>query len=661
MLGNDIGVCKAITANGIWNFHLVDRIVCSGVILTDFVPTVGEVSLAEALAFMKAAGGASVNVIVVSMDWFQMAGLQNLLPNYFKTDGNRSIDNFNHRPNEVQYVMDLLQEKIEGLLKEESMVNSYRIMVYVLGNLKLLNEPVRLAAEKAMAATAKNDKAVLMIYQELPIKLADLEKHMYMVVAPDPNILVRTSAELRRTKWVHCSAISGGSAPEVEIGTALLNTSSKYGARDASILAVRRLFGGRGGVVALGTPIWVGSDVCLLCVWIVAVPVSRWTGRAYSSEAGGGMGVVPGVQLHQGTPLTPVIPGQPGILPVPAGSGISTEIKQSIEKTLDVMKFSDNQRVILAAYLLQGEADFWWDMVKRMVLEPPILWSSFQELFFTQYFPQSYRDACILEFYALEQGDMSIARYDQRFNKLARYVPFIVQDKEQMKMKFLKEDRKSRDARNPARQDTRPDKGKAIQTQYDSLGSKRQRFDSTPARAMGEQYLEMAQLSSRTCWNCGGIRHARKLYPKPDRGQQPLRQFQGPVGYQPRPQWLEVAEAEVMLEPMGISEDVFARAEPIISDAGVSVGIVPGVQLHQGTLLTLVIPGQPGILPVPAASGISEEMRQFMESFVASFQLARSPIHREHSYLEQLQRYKHPTFSSTLIPLEAETWLRSID
>ncbi|KAF6135403.1 hypothetical protein GIB67_027277, partial [Kingdonia uniflora] len=311
------------------------------------------------------------------MDWFQMAGLRNLLSNYFKTealfsivrkfvfsilsvgpipnhiafilDGNRryarnwnmqegegnkvgflalmsmlnycyelwikyvtlyafSIDNFNRWPNEVQYVMDLLQEKIEGLLKEESIVNNYRIRVYFLGNLKLLNELVRLAAKKAMAATAKNDKAVLMICvaytsideivhvvqesynekkddirhheidKELPIKLVDLEKHMYMAVALDADILVRTSGEtclsnfllwqttfcqlyspnalwpeislrhleieaigafsilveLRRTKWVHCSTIRGGSAPEVEIGTALLNTSSKYGAIDAS-------------------------------------------------------------------------------------------------------------------------------------------------------------------------------------------------------------------------------------------------------------------------------------------------------------------------------------------------------------------------------------------------------------------------------------------
>ncbi|KAF6165421.1 hypothetical protein GIB67_017903 [Kingdonia uniflora] len=205
-------------------------------------------------------------------------------------------------------------------------------------------------------------------------------------------------------------------------------------------------------------------------------------------EAGVSVGLAPGVQLHQGTPLTPVIPGHPGVVPVPAASGVSAGMKQFME--------------------------------------------SFVERFFDQYFLQSYRDACISEFYTLEQGDMSVARYDQRFNELVHYAPFIVQDVEQKKIKILRglrpffrrflissgastykevlskvlaleqneaEDCRSRDARNPVRQDTRPDKGKAVYTQYDSLGLKRQRFEGTPVWATGEQYLERAQLSSRTC------------------------------------------------------------------------------------------------------------------------------------------------------------------
>ncbi|KAF6161320.1 hypothetical protein GIB67_009207 [Kingdonia uniflora] len=135
-------------------------------------------------------------------------------------------------------------------------------------------------------------------------------------------------------------------------------------------------------------------------------------------------------------------------------------------------------------------------------------------------------DACISEFYMLEQGDMSIVGYDQRFNELSRYVPFIVQDEEQRRIKFLKglcpyyrnfliasgdslykevlskvlaieqndvEDRKSKDLRNQMRQDQRADKGKAVQGHYESSGPKRQKLGSTkgaPARFIGGQHLD---------------------------------------------------------------------------------------------------------------------------------------------------------------------------
>lgn len=156
-----------------------------------------------------------------------------------------SIDNFRRRPGEVQYVMDLMLEKIEGLLKEESIVNEYGVRVFFIGNLKLLNEPLRVAAEKAMRVTAKNTKTVLFIcvaytssdeithsveeacnskskeIQALTarssgseikneqkddknriIKLVDIEKHMYMGIAPDPDILIRTSGETRLSNFL---------------------------------------------------------------------------------------------------------------------------------------------------------------------------------------------------------------------------------------------------------------------------------------------------------------------------------------------------------------------------------------------------------------------------------------------------------------------------
>ncbi|WCJ33240.1 Dehydrodolichyl diphosphate synthase CPT3 [Euphorbia peplus] len=184
-----------------------------------------------------------------------------------------SIDNFKRRPDEVQILMDLMVEKAEGMIRQESIVNEYGIRVHFLGNLKLLSEPVQAAVEKAMKATAKNNKCILLICvaytstdeirravqesckdklnriellnstdgvelldgnnnkknigvheslnhvlnggfsrdngmirvvesDKCSINLVDVEKHMYMVVAPDPDIMIRTSGETRLSNFL---------------------------------------------------------------------------------------------------------------------------------------------------------------------------------------------------------------------------------------------------------------------------------------------------------------------------------------------------------------------------------------------------------------------------------------------------------------------------
>uniref|UniRef100_A0A2N9IMP6 Alkyl transferase n=1 Tax=Fagus sylvatica TaxID=28930 RepID=A0A2N9IMP6_FAGSY len=172
----------------------------------------------------------------------------------FIMDGNRRyakkqnlIEKTGHRVGFLA-LTSMLKKKLKGLIEEESIVNRYGVRVYFLGNLKLLSEPVRLAAERAMVATANNSNAVLSIciaynstneivhaveksceekWEKISllnasgsgyglirleciekdergnlIKLIDIEKHMYMSVAPDPGILIRTSGETRLSNFL---------------------------------------------------------------------------------------------------------------------------------------------------------------------------------------------------------------------------------------------------------------------------------------------------------------------------------------------------------------------------------------------------------------------------------------------------------------------------
>ncbi|CAH9052131.1 unnamed protein product [Cuscuta epithymum] len=149
-----------------------------------------------------------------------------------------SIDNFKRRPEEVGSLMLLMQEKIEELIKEESVVNSYGVRLYFKGNLDLLSDSVRSSAERAMVATSGNSKTILSICvaytstdeivhavelsceekwqssdmyrhvngngknENLIIGVTDINRHMYMAGVPDPNIIIRTSGETRLSNFL---------------------------------------------------------------------------------------------------------------------------------------------------------------------------------------------------------------------------------------------------------------------------------------------------------------------------------------------------------------------------------------------------------------------------------------------------------------------------
>ncbi|KAG4951944.1 hypothetical protein JHK85_045811 [Glycine max] len=74
-----------------------------------------------------------------------------------------SIDNFKRKPNEVQSLMELMREKIEELLQQESLINEYGVRLHFIGDLQLLTEPVIASVEKAMRVTAHNNQRVLLV------------------------------------------------------------------------------------------------------------------------------------------------------------------------------------------------------------------------------------------------------------------------------------------------------------------------------------------------------------------------------------------------------------------------------------------------------------------------------------------------------------------
>ncbi|XP_050230990.1 dehydrodolichyl diphosphate synthase CPT3-like [Mercurialis annua] len=138
-----------------------------------------------------------------------------------------SIDNFRRGQDEVQSIMDLIEEKIELLIQEDSIVHRYKVRVHFAGKLQLLSEPVKDAAQRLMASTSDYTTILLTIcvaYSSTDeimhaiqesceekrsaiggcklVQIVDMEKHMYMETAPDPDILVRTSGVDRLSNFL---------------------------------------------------------------------------------------------------------------------------------------------------------------------------------------------------------------------------------------------------------------------------------------------------------------------------------------------------------------------------------------------------------------------------------------------------------------------------
>ncbi|KAE8727100.1 Dehydrodolichyl diphosphate synthase 6 [Hibiscus syriacus] len=148
-----------------------------------------------------------------------------------------SIDNFKRKSEDVQILMDSMLRKFDLL---EKVAIHFAIRVHFAGNLGPFNNEFRVSAMKLMEATAGYSNSLLTIcvaytsrdeilhaieesceqkcidhVREINsdgdhiIKLMDLEKNMYMAVAPDPDIIIRTEGENRLSNfllWQSCGS-----------------------------------------------------------------------------------------------------------------------------------------------------------------------------------------------------------------------------------------------------------------------------------------------------------------------------------------------------------------------------------------------------------------------------------------------------------------------
>ncbi|XP_014522110.1 uncharacterized protein LOC106778641 [Vigna radiata var. radiata] len=94
-----------------------------------------------------------------------------------------------------------------------------------------------------------------------------------------------------------------------------------------------------------------------------------------------------------------------------------------LEKIFDVIECTEGQKLVFATYMLAGEAEYWWrGMWRGMDARGEVAtWVDFRNKFLERYFPISAKQERERQFLALQQGNMSVQEYKERFEYLARF------------------------------------------------------------------------------------------------------------------------------------------------------------------------------------------------------------------------------------------------
>ncbi|CAG9857006.1 unnamed protein product [Phyllotreta striolata] len=133
-----------------------------------------------------------------------------------------SIENFKRSNDEVEALMQLAREKFQKLFEEKDKLMQEGVCIRVIGNLCLLPDDIRKLIAEAMLLTKDNTRSILNVafsytsreeitqsirsiveaVQDKSIEVGDVSEELianclYTHLSPDPDILIRTSGEVR--------------------------------------------------------------------------------------------------------------------------------------------------------------------------------------------------------------------------------------------------------------------------------------------------------------------------------------------------------------------------------------------------------------------------------------------------------------------------------
>ncbi|KAL5563980.1 hypothetical protein UlMin_033727 [Ulmus minor] len=99
---------------------------------------------------------------------------------------------------------------------------------------------------------------------------------------------------------------------------------------------------------------------------------------------------------------------------------------RNIERILDFMKLSDQERIICATYKLTKDARYWWEVTGQTKDLETLSWTEFVQMFNRKYFNPTMLLSKEAKFNNIQQGNMTVDEAVLRFNRLARLCSHLV-------------------------------------------------------------------------------------------------------------------------------------------------------------------------------------------------------------------------------------------
>ncbi|XP_011621155.1 uncharacterized protein LOC105420189 [Amborella trichopoda] len=127
--------------------------------------------------------------------------------------------------------------------------------------------------------------------------------------------------------------------------------------------------------------------------------------------------------------------------PIFSGQGNVEKVERwlmQVEKFFGVLQCSDEQKLRLGTFILEGDAEYWWHSIQQAWEEEEIelTWEGFLEAFNEKYFPESIKERKEVEFIELQQGNLTIDQYVVKFYELFRYALHIINTEARKASKF---------------------------------------------------------------------------------------------------------------------------------------------------------------------------------------------------------------------------------